>query len=653
MKKEMHGWTGKILRVDLSNRRTEIEDTANYAYEYIGGRGIATRIAWNELRPGCGPFDEDNLLLIFTGPLTGTSAPYSGRTTICSVAPQAYPTPWFSRGSLGGHWGPELKYAGFDGIVVKGIADAPVYLYIEDGKVSIEDAHALWGLGIYDTQAKLFEKHGKDLRVITIGQTGENLSRLAIISTETESAVGQGGYGAVMGSKKLKAIAVRGRGRLSIAQPQEFARKCRAIAKESHGSHGWPHDAELDPEKVARYGMKFQACTQGCAMPCRDARYYTRVPGVIHKDKMYAGQMDCIATLFPGIKGTFYDWQLGFEAGFEISTMSNDYGVNQWDFMMGIIPWLRDCRNAGLIADLDGRPINFDDPYFWADMLRKLTFREGIGDALAEGGQRMPGLLGFGQDLIQRYYTGWGFAGHWDGHADKINYIYYPYWIVAALQWAMDTRDPISSGHGYVQAVMCWSPDRSPDYGISWEAIKEIGTEIYGTPDAVDPESGYAAKEIPAVFHGNRSALKDSLPIDDQVFPRIFSRKTEDHRPKADGMRGLSFEYELFISATGMDISEEEFNRMSERIVQLDRAIQVRHYGRERENDESVITAFTYPENVINPFIGKPIAMDREKFLEVMDRYYRLRGWDVETGAPLPETLRQVGLGDVAEVMGK
>ena len=649
MKQEIYGWTGKILRVDLSNRRTEIEDTANYAHDYIGGRGIATRIAWNELRPGCGPHDEDNQLLIFTGPLTGTSAPYSGRTTICTVAPQAYPKPLFSRSSLGGHWGPELKYAGFDGIVVTGIADTPVYLYIEDGQVSIEDAGELWGLGIYDTQTRLFERHGKDLRVLTIGQAGENLSRLAIISTETESSAGQGGFGAVMGSKKLKAVAVRGRGRLNIAHPQEFARKCRAIAKESHASHGWPHDAELDPEKVTKYGQKFQACTQGCATPCRDARYYTRVPGVIHPDKVYAGQMDCVATLFPGLRGTFYDWQLGFEAGFEISTMSNDYGVNQWDLMLAIIPWLRDCRDAGLIENLDGREFDLDDPYFWADLLRKITFREGIGEALTEGGRRAPELLGFGEDLIEPFYTGWGYAGHWDGHADKINYIYYPYWIVAALQWAMDTRDPISSGHGYVQTIMCWSPDRSPDYGISWEEIKDIGAEIYGSVQAVDPESGYEDKEIPAIFHGHRSVMKDSLPLDDQMFPRLFSRKTEDHRPRAGDMEGLSFEYEMFTSATGLDISEDEFDLMCERVINLDRALLIRHSGRSREDDESVISSFDYPENLVSPFVGKPMALDREKFREVMDRYYRRRGWDVKTGAPLPETLHRLGLDDVAE----
>ena len=645
----VHAWTGKILRVDLTARRIEVEDTLTYAHDYIGGRGIATRIAWNELKPGVGPFDADNPLMIMTGPLTGTTAPFSGRTTLATTAPQAYPTPWFTRASLGGHWGPELKYAGFDGLVVTGIADFPVYLWIEDGQASIRDARDLWGLGIYDTQLRLFDRHGKDIRVLAIGQAGEHLSRIAIISTETESAAGQGGFGGVMGSKNLKAVACRGRGRLTIARPAEFTAKCRAIAKEAHASHGWPHNPQLDPVLVTKYGQKFQACTQQCAKPCRDARYYTHVPGVLCPNKTYAGQVDCIAALFPGIQGTFYDWNLGFEAGFEVGRMTNDFGLNQWDLLIGIVPWLRACRDEGLVRDLDGIPIDLDNPRFWAELFRKIAYREGMGAALAEGGRRAPAILGFGQDLIDKFYTAWGYAGHWDGHADKINYIFYPYWIVAALQWAVDTRDPISSGHGYVQSMMCWNPVRSPQYGITWEQMKAVGADLYGTPDAVDPEKGYEAKEVPAVWHGHRSIMKDSLPLDDQIFPRVFSRYTPDGRSRTDDMLGTSFEYELFTTSTGLDITEADFEGMCERIMNLDRALLIRNYGRSRADDETVIPAFEYPENVVNPLVGSPQTLDRGKFLALLDAYYRLRDWDPETGHPTQATLTRVGLADVAQ----
>jgi aldehyde:ferredoxin oxidoreductase len=652
MRREAFGWAGKILRVDLSTRHIEIENTLKYAPEYMGGRGIATRIAWNELRPGTDPYDEANLLMIFNGPLTGTPAPYTGRTTLCTLAPQGYPHSWFTRASLGGHWGPELKYAGYDGIVIRGHAESPVYLHIEDEDVQIRDAGDLWGLGIYDTQAGLFERHGKDIRALTIGQAGENLSRIAIISTETESAAGQGGFGAVMGAKKLKAIAVRGRGQVKIAHPDAFLDKCLAIRDEVHAPHGYPTEPQLDPELSSKYGQKFQACTQGCAKPCLLSHYYTRVPGTVCPNKIYAGQLHCVSGLFPGVPNSFYDWNLGFEAGFEISTFTNDFGLNQWDLLLGIFPWLRACKQAGLVSELDGMEIDLNNPHFWAEIVRKIAFREGIGDILAEGGRRVPALIGFGQEQMDKLYTGWGYAGHWDGHGDKINRVFYPYWIVAALQWAVDTRDPISSGHGYVQSIMNWSRVVSPDCGLDWEDIKQVGSQVYGTVEAVDPQSNYEAKEIPAVWHGHRSVIKDSMPVDDQMYPRIYSRYTDDHRSRAGDMLGTSFEYELFTSATGMDISEAELDRICERVVNLDRALQIRNYGRSREDDESVITAFEYPENLVNPFIGHKMSMDRQQFLELMDRYYRLRGWDVETGHPLPETLHRLGLDDVAEELG-
>ena len=157
-----------------------------------------------------------------TGPLTGTLAPASGRLEICGKAPQSYPTTHYTRSSMGGHWGPELKYAGFDGVIIYGRASSPVYLWIEDGEAEIMDAEWLWGLDTFTTQKKLIERHGKRTQVCCIGQAGENLVRIAVIQSGIENAAGQGGFGAVMGSKKLKAIAVRGSGGVKIAKPKQL-----------------------------------------------------------------------------------------------------------------------------------------------------------------------------------------------------------------------------------------------------------------------------------------------------------------------------------------------------------------------------------------------------------------------------------------------
>ena len=311
MNNNCFGWTGKFLRIDLSRKSFAIDNTQRYAKTYIGGRGIAAKIAWDEIPRGVIAFSEENPLLLFPGPLTGTSAPYSGRTTVCTLAPQGYPHEWYTRSSFGGHWGPELKYAGWDGLVITGRADRPLYLMISNDQVQFLDAGPLWGMGIFDAQKSIIAQHGKSTRVLAIGPAGERLCRISIIATETESASGQGGFGAVMGYKNLKAIAVLGSGAVQVADPERFYAICTIIREEAHGSHGWPHPIRLKPEMVEKYGEKFQACTQQCHTGCYDARYYTRVPGRICKNKTFAGQLDCIAGLFPGAEGTFYNWKLG------------------------------------------------------------------------------------------------------------------------------------------------------------------------------------------------------------------------------------------------------------------------------------------------------------------------------------------------------
>ncbi|MBN2587668.1 MAG: hypothetical protein JXR55_10270, partial [Candidatus Fermentibacteraceae bacterium] len=448
------GYAGKLLRIDLSVGAVETRDTADFLPDWYGGRATAARIAWDEIPPGTGAFDPGNPLMIITGPLTGTAAPCSGRTTVCGVSAQGYPVEWYSRSSFGGHWGPELKHAGFDGIVIRGKAPEPVYLEIEDGRCRIRSAADLWGRGIYSTQQTIMKRLGDSWRVFAIGPAGENLVRIAIAATETESASGQGGYGAVMGSKNLKAIAVRGTLPLDIAHPAEFGRVCRLVRNEVHASHGWPHVPELDPDRVRRFGQRFQACTQGCAVRCYDARFYTTVPAVIQKGKVLSGQVDCIAGLFPGISGSFYDWNLGFEAGFELGRLANDLGLNHWEILVGMVPWLRSLKEDGDVTEIDGMEMDLDSPVFWEFLLRGIAGREGVfRSALSEGTVRAAHLLGLGTGRLEEFFPAWGYAGHWDGHGDRINYVFFPYWIVSALQWAVDTRDPISSAHGYAQNI--------------------------------------------------------------------------------------------------------------------------------------------------------------------------------------------------------
>jgi aldehyde:ferredoxin oxidoreductase len=196
---------------------------------------------------------------------------------------------------------------------------------------------------------------------------------------------------------------------------------------------------------------------------------------------------------------------------------------------------------------------------------------------------------------------------------------------------------------------MHWSPFLDKEQGLSWDTIKSVGQHLYGTDKPVDPTSDYEDKEIAAVWHGHRSVLKDSVTVDDNMFPMILSFNYPDGRARALDMEGVDFEYHLFTSATGVDIGLEEMDRACERIFNLERAIQIRNYNRQRSDDETVIPYFEQKEWWENPYRGKKMELDREKFLPLLEKYYRLRGWDVVNGRPMANKLRQLGLGDVAQ----
>lgn len=621
------GYARRILRVDLTRNSVEIQDTSDFLPDWYGGRAMAAGIACDSIQPRTGAFSPGNPLMIFTGPLTGTSAPFSGRTTVCGLSAQGYPHEWYTRSSFGGHWGPTLKHAGFDGMVITGRADRPVFLRIEQGVCTIEDACLLWGKGIYETQKLLMGSPG--WRVLAIGPAGENLCRIAIMATETESASGQGGFGAVMGSKNLKAIAVKGTLPIPVAEPDTFRKVCDLVRAEAHGSHGWPHEPRLDPHRVRMFGQKFQACTQGCAVRCYDARFYTSVPAVLSPGRKLSGQMDCVAGLFPGMENSFYDWKLGFEAGFEVGQIANDEGLNHWEILIGMVPWLRSMNEQGILTEVDGVRIDVDDPRFWQHLLKGISRREGtVRSALAEGTVRACHLLGIGRESLDRLFPAWGYAGHWDGHGDHINYVFFPYWVVSALQWAIDTRDPISSAHGYAQNIMGWSRICSPVHGLSWERIMEVSARVYGTTDAADPRSGYGAKAVAAAWHGNRSVMKDSLTVGDQVFPRIYSNRTEDNFARAGDMDGPTFERHMFNALTGIGWTDAELDAASARVLSTERKLLIRLFQRSRADDESVIPYFQPPENLVNPFIGERMGLDPDAFRTALDELYKLRGWD-------------------------
>jgi len=652
----MYGWRNRILRVDLSEGRIWAQEAAPYLPTYLGARGLAAKILWDEYPWPVDAFDPRNPLMVMPGALTGTRSPYSGRTNVCAFSPQCYPYTWFTRASIGAEWGAELKKAVYDGLVVTGASESPVQILIRDDEVGILPADELWGLDCIEAQEAAQAAHGTHTKTLAIGPAGERLSRIATVQTATTSVAGQGGFGAVMGSKKLKAISVVGSERVPVADPERVQWLYRAVGEEVRTTRERHKRIQALNEQLVEQGggkARVYPCTASCPTPC--SLYLSGVQGCAF-DRKWSGGLACISGLFAGSRRSVaYDWNIGFRGGFELNMYANRLGLNHWEILVGMAPWLRSCGRLGLLAELDGRPLDWDSSEFWAKMLHDIAYRQGMGDALAEGGYRAAHILDLGVEVMRRYYTGWGYSGHWDGHAAVVNYIVYPFWITGALHWAMDTRDPASSTHDYVQNVIYWGPFGGPFKNdaapITWDHMRGIGQRIYGRADTLDPLSGYEGKAIPAAYHAVRSIMKDCLPTDDQVFPLIYSHNTEDRYCRIGDIEGLDVDAHLLRAGTGLDWDTREFERAAERVLNLERANTVRHWGRDRKMDERVLPSFEYDENWINPELGERKALDRQEFDPLMDEYYRLRGWDVSTGWPTRERLESLDLGYVCDEM--
>lgn len=606
------GWTGKILEVDLTSGTTTVLDSLPYGPDFIGGRGLAARIAWDQMPFGVSAFDPENRLMFMTGPLGGTLAPTAGgRLEVCGLAPQAYPHEHYTRSSLGGHWGAELKYAGYDGLILHGRARQPVYLWIEDGRVEVLDAQDLWGLDTITTQCQLQVKHGKRIRTVCIGPAGENLVRIAVILSELQNAAGQGGFGAVMGSKNLKAISVRGTGSVRIAYPEEFLAA-------SHHVTGLLSKKVTSPPEQKR---PFKACTLACTFSNCGVQVFNDLYAP-HQERSYRGGAMCTGI---EICSCFDTW----EAGFETSCVANRLGVNIYDVMYGYGPfgdhWLESLYDAGYLRDLGlpgGQKPDFRSGRFWSQLITKIAHRQGVGDMLAEGAARTETTLGLQPGSSP--HVAHGFTSHWDGRYHWA--LPFPYWLVSALNWATDTRDPMVFGYAQ-ELIRNWKHGNGP---LSMQKVRKVGKRLYGSEQAVAPDSGYECKAQPTIWHENNDCVKDSLAVCSLNFPFTYSVE----HPHGFGDTGA--EALLFSTATGVRANEAALQMAGDRIFTLERAIQVRE-GRSCKQDAQVIPYFEKPDQ-------GGVRLDPSQFGSLLADFYRLRGWDPVTGAPTAQKLTQLGL---------
>jgi len=643
------GYTGRMLRVDLTRGSVSVEETPD-PRTWLGPRGWNARVAWNEVPPGVGPYDAENRIIFSVGPLVGTHAPTAGRMTVGSISPRGYPEPMWTTASIGGYFGAELKYAGYDGIIVQGAASSPCYLLIEDDRATLEDASDLWGGGVYGTQQRLKERHSAQHQVMAIGPAGENRVRYASIIHRLTNAVGNVGFGAVLGAKGLKALVVRGTRGVPIAEPAAFMDAVAYVQSLVRAGLGYVGRLEQ--------GYPIVACTQGCSVRCWSRiskvpdRYGTHTP---------VSMQTCVESCWTRGSHPEYDGVsvhgetlsvprppgLGDEVGRDLSNLTQDLGLTGWTYDS----WYRyygALQRLG-VDEVLGEKLDLENPEWWRNWLVRVAYRQGIGDDYAEGLARFYDRHEVGPRYLAEFIESAGSRGHgWHREGRAMERHPSPFWEHAALLYAVSTRDMTPNTHGFFFLNMRLRGATGDADSQVPPQLARLAERLYGSAQALEPGDAYI--EHVTAWHQHRSVIKDSMGVCDWVFPvvrRSFDTR-EEFEAAEDVYGDTGAEALLYRACTGIDLSIEEMERpIAERIVNLERCVDVRHHGRNREADEWVIPHFQWPEKTD----GTHLSASADEFRALLDRYYDLRGWDRETGWPTAAKLAELGLEDVAQAL--
>lgn len=674
------GFTGKILRINLTSGAVGTLDTENYA-QFGGGHGIGSAIFWELCEDKTvGPYEPGNAFIIMTSPLTGTLAPaVAGRTEVQAIGALAYPYPWYTRGNLGGRFGPMLKYAGWDGVVIEGKADKPVWIDIRDRTdsgalgVSFHDASSLWGRDTWATQQRIWqevrgpsdpdwidpEDKGISARttqnpaVMAIGKAGENLIRDSAIIHDAGSAAGNAGFGAVWGSKNLKAVSVLGTGGVTAADPQALL-EARAWYQDVHSCNvdnlqlraplpNLPGFFIFNSQPASGQFLspmtepaRPQACL-GCPLACRRRTASSR-----------SNESQCDESLF-------YTSQ---DDGVRMSVadLAQKHGFSAYHIGMH---YIRGLHRRGILGP--GKKLDCDLPFdqwgsleFMNAYMDMVIERKGIGNDLAEGVPRALKKWGRWNDLEKGFarYPYWGYKAHYEGRAEvewsygtifsgrdvnEHSLTFCFHWPLVAFK--MLGRKPILSAEELVTRVSAAVPGSNP----RWFDYSEDG--IY---------SDDRVAEI-AWFRHHNSFHIQSMLFCDWVWPRYIDYKNPDD------YKGPTPEGEVkFINAvTGQNLTYADTLEIGRRIWNLNRSIWAMQ-GRHR--DQEVFSDWMYKRGVEAPYY-LPVyengewsysdcrgrKLDRDKFEDFKTRFYKYEGWDPATGRPTRSTLEGLGLAYVAD----
>ena len=626
-----YGYAGEILKVDLSTHNTTKLATSDYADRFLGGKGIAAKLYWDMVPPRARAFDPENCLILANGPAAGFTRFTSSRWLACGKTATGDPEA-FSYGNLGGSWGNRLKYAGYDALVVQGQADKPVYLFVHDGIVEIKDASHLWGKTAFEASDSLKEELGKAVSVLTIGQAAENRVVFATLLAD-QGASGSGGVGSIMGSKKLKAIAVAGDRRPVAADPERLSQlgnRVGELAKKTPSDFYW-----IIPGRT-----RTEAC-QGCGIGCTRQSY-----------EEGGRRFKCFCQAIDGYRLPALKYYNGWNEVVLLSMrLCDQYGLDS-SVMQAMIEWLIKCHEEGVLRDEDvGLPLSkIGGPEFIEALTRKIAMREGFGDMLARGtikaaesiGGRAPALIS--QSVLNR--------------SNEVR-DYDPRLILHnALLIATEPRRALQQVHEASMPVLDWlyGLEKNDNTFFSPEDTRRIAEMYWGSAAAADYMT-YEGKALAAKKIQDRTYAIESLILCNIRWPMIHKQTYRD---------AINLPSQIFSAITGWELDEAELDRIGERIFNLQRAILLRQGWGGRSGDRLLDFHHEEPLQYLNfdpeckvpgrngeAVSRKGAVVDRKEFEKMKSEYYGLRGWDVESGLQSRARLKELQLEDVADDMDK
>jgi aldehyde:ferredoxin oxidoreductase len=602
----MRGWNGRLLRVDLSRDKTIVEEyPADLAMRFIGGRGFAIKLLWDELPPGADPLGPENLIIFAAGPLTGFPIPSSGKLVVASKSPL---TGGYGDGNVGTRASVQLRRCGLDAMVISGRAERPSYLLVEDDRAEIRDASDLWGLDAFEAEERLLKEYGKEAGILLIGPAGENRVRFAVVVSQRGRAGGRPGMGAIMGSKNLKAVVLKGSRELEAADPsglRELGREAYRVITEKENYDFWRRQGTM---------ATIEWCQENSTLPT-----YNFKEGVFDEadaisgstmEKMVVKQRGCPQCNM--ICGNIIEdcENLESELDYEnVAMLGADIGLGD---LKRVAVLNRMCDELGLDTISTGNVLGFaieaaekgllDIDITWGDfdgarrLMEDITYRRGeVGELLSLGVREAAERLG-------------GAAPDFAIHVKGLECSAYDCHLCPGMALSFGTS-PIGAHH-------------KDAWVISWEIASGRRADYI-------PEKADKVIEFQRIRGGMFECLVTCR------FPWIELGFELDWYPR------------FFKAATGVSLSLEEMFTLGDRVYALIRAFWVREYGGHwgREMDYPPRRWFDEP---LTKGSLKGAHLEREGYDRLLQTYYNKRGWD-DRGIPTKETFKRLGLESEAQ----